>query len=88
MVNLVSGPNLPTPKNSRVIRTHITKRPKTNSLPKQRYVTLTDHPSSVCNRCAVESLNGVFVLFPVLDSCPVGIGACIMRLGQVSSFFL
>ena len=51
-------------------------------------VTPTDRPKSVRNRCVIEVFGVVFVLTSccVLD-VSVGVGAFIIRLSQISSFF-
>ena len=50
-------------------------------------VTPTDRPKSVCNRCVIE----LFVALFVLSVCPfdisVGVGAFVIGLSQISSFF-
>ena len=50
-------------------------------------VTPTDRPKSVRNRCVIE----LFVAFFVLSLCPfdisVGVGAFVIGLSQISSFF-
>ena len=50
-------------------------------------VTPTDHPKSVRNRCLIE----LFVALFVLSLCPfdisVGVGAFVIGLGQISSFW-
>ena len=47
----------------------------------------TDRPKSVRNRCVIE----LFVAFFVLSLCPfatsVGVGAFVIGLSQISSFF-
>ena len=50
-------------------------------------VTQTDRPKSVRNRCEIEVFGGVFVLTRrSLDFC-VGVGAFVIGLSQISSFF-
>ena len=50
-------------------------------------VTSTDRPKSVRNRCVIK----LFVALFVLSLCPfgisVGVGAFVIRLSQISSFF-
>ena len=50
-------------------------------------VTPTDRPKTVRNRCVIE----LFVAFFVLSLCPfdisVGVGAFVIGLSQISSFF-
>ena len=50
-------------------------------------VNLTDRPKSVRNRCVIE----LFVAFFMLTLCPfdifVGVGAFVIDLSQISSFF-
>ena len=50
-------------------------------------VTPTDRPKSVCNRCVIELFVALFVLsFAILTSL-FGVGAFVIRLSQISSFF-
>ena len=51
-------------------------------------VTPTDRPKSVRNRCIIEFFVALFVfsLYPFYNS--VGIGASVIGLSQISSFFL
>ena len=50
-------------------------------------VAPTDRPGSVCNRCVIKVFGGFFVLSCCyLDFC-VGVGAFVIGLNQISSFF-
>ena len=51
-------------------------------------VTQTDHSKSVRNRCVTEVFGGVFVLSHCFLECSVGVGTFLIRLSQISSFFL
>ena len=46
-------------------------------------VTQTDHPKSVHSRCVIE----VFVLSLCFSDFSVGVGAIVIGLSQISSFF-
>ena len=50
-------------------------------------VTPTDRPKSVRNRCVIELFCGVFVLSLCPFDISVGIGAFVIGLSQISSFF-
>ena len=50
-------------------------------------VTPTDRHKSVRNRCVIEDLGGVFVLSNCFLDFSVGVGAFVIRLSQISSFF-
>ena len=50
-------------------------------------VTLTDRPKSVCNRCVIEVFDGVFTLSRCVLYFSVGVGAFVIGLSQISSFF-
>ena len=51
-------------------------------------VTQTDRPKSVRNRCVIDLVGGVFVLSLCPFDISVGAGAFVIRLSQISSFFL
>ena len=51
-------------------------------------VTPTDRRNSVCNRCVIEVFGGVFVLSRCFLDFSVGVGAFVIGLSQISSFFL
>ena len=67
VVNLVYGPNLPTPRNSRVIKRMegLYSVNQFNHTSWVAVVTPTDRPKSVRTRCVIE----VFVAFFVLSRC-------------------
>ena len=50
-------------------------------------VTPTDRPKSVRNRCVIEVFDGVFVLSRCFLEFSVSVGALVIGLGQISSFF-
>ena len=50
-------------------------------------VTPTDRPKSVRNRSVIEVFGGVFVLSCCFLDFPVGVGAFVIGLSQISSFF-
>ena len=51
-------------------------------------VTRTDSPKSVRNRgCVIEVLGGVFVLSRCFLDFSIGVGAFVIGLSQISSFF-
>ena len=50
-------------------------------------VTRADHPKSVRNGCVIEVFGGVFVLSRCVLDLSVGVGAFVIRLSQISSFF-
>ena len=51
-------------------------------------VTPTDRPKSVRNRCVIELFVALFVLSLCLFfDISVGVGAFVIRLSQISSFF-
>ena len=50
-------------------------------------VTPTDRPKSVRNRCVINVFGGVFYVVTLLFGCSVGVGAFVIRLSQISSFF-
>ena len=50
-------------------------------------VTPTDHPMSVTNRCVIEVFGGVFMLSRCFLDISVGVGAFVIGLSQISSFF-
>ena len=50
-------------------------------------VTPTDRPKSVRNRCAIKVFGGVFVLSDCILDFSVGVGAFVIGLSQISSFF-
>ena len=47
----------------------------------------TDRPKSVRNRCVIEVFDGVFVLSCSILDFSVGVGAFVIGLSQISSFF-
>ena len=47
----------------------------------------TDRPKSVRNRCVIEVFGGVFVLSRCILDFSVGVGAFVIGLSQISSFF-
>ena len=47
----------------------------------------TDRPMSVRNRCVIEIFDGVFVLSRFVLDFSVGVGAFVIGLSQISSFF-
>ena len=49
--------------------------------------TPTDRPKSVCNRCVIEVLVAFFVLSRCFLDVSVGVGAFVIELSQISSFF-
>ena len=51
-------------------------------------VTPTDRPKSACNRCVISVFGGVFVLSRCFLDVPVGEGAFVIGLSQISSFSL
>ena len=51
-------------------------------------VTPTDRPKSVRNRCVIEVFGGVFVLSRCFLDFSVGVGAFVIGLSQITSFFL
>ena len=51
------------------------------------FVTPTDRPKSVRNRCVIEVFGGVFVLSRCFLDMSVGVGAFVKGLSQISSFF-
>ena len=51
------------------------------------FVTPTDRPMSVRNRCVIEVFGGVFVLSRCLLDFSVGVGAFVIGLSQISFFF-
>ena len=50
-------------------------------------VTPTDSPKSVRNRCVIEVFGGVFVLSRWFLNFSVGVGAFVIGLSQIFSFF-
>ena len=50
-------------------------------------VTPTDRPKSVRNRCVIEVFGSVFVLSHCFLNFSVGVGAFVIGLSQISSFF-
>ena len=48
---------------------------------------MADHPKSVRNRCVIEVFGGVCVLSCCFVGFSVGVGAFVIGLGQISSFF-
>ena len=50
-------------------------------------VTPTDRPKSVRNRCVIEVFGGVFLLSRCFLDFSVGVGAFVIGLSQISSFF-
>ena len=50
-------------------------------------VTPTDRPKSVRNRCVIEVFGGVFVLSRCFLDSSVGVGAFVIGLSQITSFF-
>ena len=50
-------------------------------------VTPTDCPKSVCSRCVIEVFGGVFVLSGCSFDFSVSVGAFVICLSQISSFF-
>ena len=50
-------------------------------------VTPTDRPKSVRNRCVIELFMALFVLSLCPFDISVGVGAFVIKLSQISSFF-
>ena len=50
-------------------------------------VTPTDRPKSVHNRCVIEVFGGVCLLSRCFLGFSVGVGALVIGLSQISSFF-
>ena len=50
-------------------------------------VTSTDRPKSVRNLCVIDVFGGVFVLSRCFSDLSVVVGAFVIRLSQISSFF-
>ena len=50
-------------------------------------VTQTDRPKSVRNRCIIEVFGGVFVLSRSFLDFSLDVGAFVIGLSQISSFF-
>ena len=50
-------------------------------------VTPIDRPKSVLNRCVIEVFGGVFMLSRCFLDFSVGVGAFVIGLSQISSFF-
>ena len=50
-------------------------------------VTPTDRPKLVCNCCVIEVFDNVFVLSHCFLDFSVGVGAFVIGLSQISSFF-
>ena len=50
-------------------------------------VTQTCRPKSVHNRCEIDVFGGVFVLSRCFFDFSVGVGAFVIGLTQISSFF-
>ena len=50
-------------------------------------VTPTDRPKSVRNRCVIELFVVLFVLSPCAFDISAGVGAFVIGLSQISSFF-
>ena len=50
-------------------------------------VTQTDRPKSVRNRCVIEVFGDVFMLSLCFFDFSVGVGAFVIGLSQISSFF-
>ena len=50
-------------------------------------VTPTDRPKSVRNGCVIEDFGGVFVFSRCVLDFSVRVGAFVIRLSQISSFF-
>ena len=50
------------------------------------FVTQTDRPKSVRNRCVIEVFGSVFVLPLFVNDFSVGVGAFVIGLRQISSF--
>ena len=50
-------------------------------------VTPTDRPNSVRNGCVIEVFGGVFVLSHCFLDFSVDVGAFVIGLSQISSFF-
>ena len=51
------------------------------------FITPTDRPKSVRNRCVIEVIGGVFVLSHCFLDFFVGVRAFVIGLNQISSFF-
>ena len=51
-------------------------------------VTRIDRPKSIHNRCVIEVFGGVFMLSLCFLDFSVGVGAFVIGLSQISSFFL
>ena len=51
-------------------------------------VTPTDRPKSVRNRCLIELFCGVVCVVTCPFDISVGVGAFVIGLGQISSFFV
>ena len=50
-------------------------------------ITPTDRPTSVRNRCVIEVFGGVFVLSRRFWEFSMGVGATVIGLSQIVSFF-
>ena len=50
-------------------------------------ITPTDRPKSVRNRCVIEVFGGVFFVVTCFLDFSVGVGAFVMGLSQIASFF-
>ena len=50
-------------------------------------VTPTNRPKSVRNRCVIKVFGGVFLLSRCFLDYSVGVGAFVIGLSQISSFF-
>ena len=50
-------------------------------------VTPADRPKSIRNRCVIEAFGGVFVLSFCFLDFSVGVGAFVIGLSKISSFF-
>ena len=48
---------------------------------------LSARPKSVRNRCVIKVLGGVFMLSRCFLDCSEGVGAFVIGLSQISSFF-
>ena len=50
-------------------------------------VTPTDRPKSIRNCCVIKDFGGVFMLSRCFFDFSVGLGAFVIGLNQISSFF-
>ena len=50
-------------------------------------ITPTDRPKSVCSRCVIEVLVAFLCVVTLLFGFSVGVGAFVIGLSQISTFF-